>query len=71
MSHETSGHQMVTRLKSGAIHQKSYTGFIASCTELHSLMLDDDCTFSRGFSFLASINDSDKLSNFRKASTIP
>ncbi|KAM2435264.1 hypothetical protein PS1_025239 [Malus domestica] len=71
MPNETSGHPMITRLKSSTINQKSYTAFIASCPELHYLMLDDDSTFVGGFSFVASINDSDKPSSFRKASIIP
>ena len=63
--HAETGHPMTTRIKSGAIPKRFYTGCLASCPELQTLQLDDEFQVSGGFSFLAAIKDSDEPSTFR------
>ncbi|KAM2961779.1 hypothetical protein FF1_031321 [Malus domestica] len=66
-----SSHNMVTRLKSGAISRRSYTGYIGSFPELQTLQMDNECDFTGGFSFIAAIKDVEEPSTFRTASTSP
>ncbi|XP_068340467.1 uncharacterized protein [Pyrus communis] len=56
-----------TRLQTEAISRKNYAAYYVELPELHSLNMDDD--FSRGFSFLADIIDTEEPKTFKQACT--
>ncbi|TQD78071.1 hypothetical protein C1H46_036384 [Malus baccata] len=66
--HTSSGHNMVTRLKSGVLQRKDYSSYYAyaSDNQVFSSTHDDDVMFC-GFTVVLNIHDSLEPSHYKQA----